>query len=228
MRLFFLLLAVIPTLAVAQLDNCYVIRNEGDTLTGSSLIYNDLILKDPFFKLDDIKLELSEIRLVRNNHGIFANVSELTGGKEQFAMRVVNGKISVLEAVDMRIYGGDELPRWFDSSEERRNMASGKMHFYMNEKGEAKKPTYQNLKVDLASNTASMDHLKKSRMYQWLKRGMVSTGGSLLAVSFWQMEGGFVMSPRLLIAALLTGGSFLFDNPINDERWMAVEEYNED
>ena len=166
--------------------------------------------------------------MVRNNHGIFANVSELTGGKEQFAMRVVNGKISVLEAVDMRIYGGDELPRWFDSSEERRNMAIGKMHFYMNEMGEAKKPTYQNLKVDLASNTASMDHLKKSRMYQWLKRGMVSTGGSLLAVSFWQMEGGFVMSPRLLIAALLTGGSFLFDNPINDERWMAVEEYNED
>lgn len=227
MRLLILIFLSFPLLSLAQENECFVVKTEGDTLVGQSLLYSDMILKEPFFQLDEIKLKLEEIRLVRNNHGVFANVSQLTRGKDLFAMRVVNGKVSVLETVDMRIYGAKELPRWFDPADERKFMASGRMSFYMNEAGIAKKPTYQNLKIDLASNASSVAHLKKFRTYQWLKRGMAATGGTLLATSFWGMQGGFVMSPRLLIAAIMTGGSFLFDNPINDEKWLAIEAYNE-
>lgn len=227
MRFLLLILFSVPFFANAQNADCYVIKMEGDTLSGTSLLYSDRILKDPIFKLDDLSLELQEVRLVRNNHGVFANVSELNRGKNQFAIRVLNGRISVLERVDMRIYGAEELPRWFDASEERKFMASGRMSYYLNEAGVARKPSYQNLKLDLASNHASTSHLKKMRAYQWLKRGMVGSGAGLLATSLWAMQGGFIMSPKLLIGALLTGGSFFLDNPINDEKWMAVEAYNE-
>lgn len=227
MRFLILILLSLPLFSVAQNTDCYVVKVEGDTLKGSELLYSDMILKEPIFKLDDQSLQLQEVRLVRNNHGVFANVSSLNRGKNQFAMRVLNGKISILEAVDMRIYGANELPRWFDATQERRFMASGRMSYYMNEAGQAKMPNYQNLKLDLGSNAVSTSHLKKMRGYQWIKRSMIGSGGALLATRLWSMQGGFMMSPGLLIGALLTGGGFLFDNPINDEKWMAVEAYND-
>lgn len=207
-------------------DLCYVVNMKGDTLLGQQLAYRDPILQTPYFELDTSRIEWKGVHLVRNDHGVFANVSSLHKGEERYAMRVYTGAISVLERVEMDIYGDERLPARLAENEEGLYLAKGRMDYLMTSSGELHTPNYRSMVNVFGDSPQAMEHVKRFRTFQWIKRGLAYGGGALLAASFLSMTGGFVMSPQLVIGAVLSGGSFFLNAPMNDSRWLAVDAYN--
>lgn len=220
------LIVFLSSIIVSAQDLCYLVSFHGDTLTGETLAYRDPILGSPYFQIDEQEVIWDGVKLIRNSHGVFANVSHLHRGDERYAMRVKAGDISVFERIEMDIYGKDQLPKRLDVEEEQLLLASGEMNYLMDAQGTMYKPTYHNMKAMMAGSEQASTHLKRFRTFQWMKRGLAYVGGSLLAVSFLSMTGGFVMSPQLIIGVLMSGGSFFLNEPMNDMRWLAVDSYN--
>ncbi len=221
----FLFAVLFSGMALAQ-DYCYLVSFHGDTLKGETLAYKDPILRSPYFQIDEQEVIWDGVKLIRNEHGVFANVSHLHRGDERYAMRIKTGDISVFERVEMDIYGRETLPSRLDANEEQALLATGELNYLMDETGRLYKPTYQHMKAMMGGSEMASAHLKRFRTFQWVKRGLAYGGGGLLAVSFLSMTGGFVMSPQLIIGILMSGGSFFLNEPMNDMRWLAVDSYN--
>jgi hypothetical protein len=207
-------------------DLCYVVNLSGDTLLGQQLAYRDPILQTPYFELDTSRIEWNGVRFLRNDHGVFANVSSLHKGEERYAMRVHSGSVSVLERVEMDIYGDERLPERLAEGEEGLYLAKGRMDYLMTSSGELHLPNYRSMINVFGDSPQAMEHVKRFRTYQWIKRGLAYGGGAILAASFLAMTGGFVMSPQLVIGMVMSGGSFFLNAPMNDSRWLAVDAYN--
>ncbi|MCH2199383.1 MAG: hypothetical protein MK081_11440 [Flavobacteriales bacterium] len=219
------LAALIGCVSISSLGQQYVIKEEGDTLSGESLVFVDPIMKAPYFLLDSVQINWDDIALARNQHGVFVNVSDISSGKASFAMRIRKGELSIFEKVDMSVYGEDELPTEMRTGQERRHLARGNMDYLMDE-GELFAPTYQNLSQTLQSSERAMGHLQEMRKHQWIKRGLLCGGAGLVTASIITMDGGFAISPQLILGLISTGSSFFVNAAIDDYRWMAVESYN--
>lgn len=223
-RLISTLVLLLCTSFIIEAQN-YVVKQTGDTLQGESLTFVDPILKEAYFKLDSIRINWSEISLVRNEHGVFANVSHIVSGKEVFAMRIRSGDLSIYEEVDMDVYGEERLPDELRTGQERRTLARGRMDYLM-ANNEIFVPSYKNMKEAVKTSPKAMENLQEMRKYQWIKRGLAFGGGGLIATSLFTMDGNLLLSPQLILGVIATGSSLFVNTAIDDYRWLAVESYN--
>lgn len=226
-RLFLLLFAIIPCAFInAQLtDLSYVVDRSGETIQGN-VIYHAPILKDPFFKVDEVTLDWNAVGTIKNRHGLFINVSEFNRGKQSYAMRVLPGTISVFEQVDMRVYGGESLPAQLSAREEEKMLAQGRMDYLMDEMGNVYGTSYRELRDVYAYSAGAMYHVKRARRYQILRGLLAGVGGILTGVGVAQAAYGGGLSPALVMGVVGAGSNFLFVPAIEDAKWQALETYN--
>ena len=212
--------------AQLQDDLSYVVLNNGDRIEGT-IKYERPIMKAPQIKVNEFTVAPNEVGLLRNSHGIFANVSQLNKGMESFALRVKVGPISVFENVDMDIYGKETLPTNLTDREERSMLAQGRMDYLMDEEGnmfDAK--TYQGLKDAFAFNEAALKHVRRAQRYRWMRGILAGAGGLLTGVGVVQAGYGAGVTPALVMGVVGFGTNFLFIPAIEDARWQALDAYN--
>lgn len=203
----------------------YVVLANGEQINGS-VAFNAPIMKPSFVLVDDVRLKPTEVGLLRNKHGVFANVSHLNNGQEAFAMRVKPGKISVFERVDMSVYGKDNLPQQLTPREESKMLAQGRMDYLMDEVGNVYTTKYRDLKDVYAYSDASMAHVKRMQRYRWVRGILAGAGGLLTGVGIVQAGYGAGMTPALVMGAVGVGSNFLLAPAIKDARWQALDTYN--
>ena len=203
----------------------YVVLTNGETLNGA-VAYKAPIMKSPFVQVNDAQLKPREVGLIRNNHGVFANVSQFNKGQETFAMRVRTGKVSVFERVDMRIYGEEVLPERLSANEEKMLLTQGRMDYLMDEVGNLYGTSYRELKDVFAYSDASLKHIKRMQRHRWVRGLLVGVGSTLTGVGIVQAGFGGGVTPALVMGVVGVGSNFLLAPAINDARWQALETYN--
>lgn len=203
----------------------------GQEISGDRLLYERPILKDPYFSLDGAVYPTDTVEFFKNNHGYFANLGDLSNGKQRYALRIQSGKISLYEEVDMAIYGDDVIDVEMDPGTSTSPLLAGgeAMEFYVKEGQAVKKATYKNLKLDLSGNEESMKHLKdfqKFRLFQW---GTFGLGiGTTVASLFLNDNNRAEFSPLTALGVAISGSAYFFEYPKRDALLIAVDEYNKD
>jgi hypothetical protein len=209
-----------------------VVLYSGEITTGEKLLYEALPLKDAVFNLDGEIFESEKVGFFQNNHGYFANLSKFHGPRaERYALRIKKGKINLFEEIEIDVYGGDELMIESDDERDKKNdmtLATGQVYqYYTMETGELKKATYKNLKLDLASNPASMKYLHSYRNYCWLQRAMIGVGAGIITYDIIRQSGGPVkFNPFMAMGIVIGGSSYFLQNAKTDAMWFAAEEFN--
>jgi hypothetical protein len=189
------------------------------------IAYHAPIMKAPTFEVNGFKMPAKEVGLLKNNHGVFANVSHLNK-HESFAMRVQSGKISVFENIDISVYSKAQLPSQLSPKDEQQLLASGKMDYLMDEVGNVYTTRYRDLKDVYAYSDAAMVHVKRVNRYRWLRGVLASAGGLLTGIGVVQAGYGGGITPALVMGAVGFGCNFLFIPAIDDAKWEALETYN--
>lgn len=232
-KLLILSLLVFASFAQAQVTKPKVHSVElysGVTIEGTRLLYVKPVLQGAKFTLDSITYNTDSIAFVSNNHGTFANLHHIMGGKnESFAMRIRKGNLHLYELVDIEIYGYDKL-NIPTGSEDRTAafLASGEhFEFYRKGTGRVKKASYANLRLDLASNEESMAFLKRYRFHQFLQAGMILAGTAITTTdALLQDSDNLRITPIGALGIVVIGSSFFNEYPKRDLLWQAVEAYN--
>ena len=207
----------------------HVLLLDGSKLSGERLIYERPILQSPFFSLDQQRIETSQVVFLKNNHGYFAHLDSVAGGKERYAMQIKNGRISVFEEVDIGIYGADELDvEVQDGKSTSPVLASGDaLEFYTKDNGPINPAKYRYLIQDLEDNPNSLEHLKSFKTYRMLQWGTLGAGiVAAVAGLFINENGKAEFSPLVAIGIGAAGASYFYEYPKRDELWFAVEDYN--
>lgn len=207
-------------------DYNYVVNHQGDTLRGEALVYRKPILRTPYFDMGETTVSWQDVGMIRNRHGVFINVSELHKGEETYAMRVKKGHISVLERVDMNVYGGEHLPFRISGKKEKSILATGRMDYLMDEEGNLYGTSYQELKEAFTYSDAAKQHLTRMNRYRWLRGLLAGAGGILTGVGVLQAANGGGATPALVLGLIGAGSNFFFAPAIDDARWQALEAYN--
>lgn len=213
-----------------------VILFSGDVITGEHLVYESPILATPVFTMQSETFESNTVEYFQNNHGYFANLGRIHGmNKERYAMRIELGKINLFEEVDLSVYGGEELHAEGSNNNQDPMLATGKVLEYYtlgeSSMGETsiRKASYQNLKIDLRENAASMQHLRRYRNYKMLQIGMIGIGSGIIAANIIANASGAVrFNPVMAIGFAIGGGSYLMEAPKKDELWLAADEFNKE
>ncbi len=208
-------------------DLSYVVNQQGDTLRGGAVLYRTPILRTPFFDTGEATVNWNEVGSIRNRHGVFFNVSSLNKGQEAYAMRIKKGNISVLEQVDMKVYGGEHLPfRLANKKQEKSMLATGRMDYLIDEEGNLYGTSYRELKEAFTYSDAAQQHLKRMNTYRWLRGLLAGAGGILTGVGVMQAANGGGATPALVLGLVGAGSNFFFAPAINDARWQALDAYN--
>lgn len=207
-------------------DLNYVVNQQGDTLRGEAIVYRKPILRTAFFDMGETKVDWNEVGMIRNRHGVFVNVSALNDGKETYAMRIKKGSISVLERVDMNVYGGEHLPFRISEKKEKSILATGRMDYLMDEEGNLYGTSFRELREAFTYSAAAQQHLKRMNRYRWLRGLLAGAGGVLTGVGVMQAANGGGATPALVLGLVGAGSNFFFVPAIDDARWQALEAYN--
>ncbi len=204
----------------------------GDSLfQGKRLVYERPILQTPFFLLDDSRFETKRIEFFKNNHGRFANLTQLSGGKERYALKIKSGKIDLYEEIDMAIYGADVLDVEIDPGTSTSPLlATGEaLEFYVKQGNPIQKAKYKNLSRDLFDNEESMKHLKLFKRYRGLQIGVLGLGlATTVGSLFLNQNNRAEFSPLTALGVVITGSAYLFEYPKRDELLNSVDAYNAD
>lgn len=213
--------------AKAQLEDLsYVVLNNGERIEGT-ITYERPIMKAPQIKVNAFSVAPNEVGLLRNTHGIFANVSQFNKGMDSFALRVKMGSISVFENVNMDVYGKETLPTDLSQREEKSMLAQGRMDYLMDEEGNLfNAHTYQGLKDAFAFNEVALKHVRRAQRYRWMRGILAGAGGLLTGVGVVQAGYGAGVTPALVMGMVGFGTNFLFIPAIEDARWQALDAYN--
>jgi hypothetical protein len=202
----------------------------GQIIEGQSVQYSRPILKSPVFLVDEQSVLPRDVAFLKNDHGYFARVDGSFIAKEQYAMRIRKGPISMFEVVDIVVYGRKniELPVQNEQLPQSNYLASGNnFQYYRKGDGTLRKAKYSNLKVDLADSPSSMKHLETHRKYQWLQRGLIALGSGLLSFDIIRQNPEQMKFSPIMAFGIVIGGSSAFcESPKKDNLWWAVESYN--
>jgi len=200
----------------------------GVSMDGELIVYAQPITSPPVFQIDQESVSVSDVRFFRNSHGYFANLEYADQAKSGFAMRIKKGNVDLFERVDIDLYGKSELAVTSDrKAAALKKMAQGMEFQYFSVDGKkVKRANYSNLRMDLQSNPESVEFLKGLRRYQWLQRGLIAAGSSLLIGSYTAQGSNPKFTPAMALGIVLGGSSFFCKAPKDDYQWMAVEAYN--
>lgn len=204
--------------------------SKGDSHVGKSLIYEKPIMKEPVFRLDDRLVMASKVKFFKNNNGYFTNLTfanEPSPG--DFAMRIKKGNIDLYETIDIEVYGQESLQvtEQQHKSGEVKLATGDKFQYYSVDKKRVKKANYQNLRLDMATNAKAAENMQMFRRYQWLQRGLIAGGISLVAGGIATQTGDPVFTPVIALGAVAVGSSWFCRAPKHDYLWEAVDAYNE-
>lgn len=202
----------------------------GVIMDGELIVYAQPVKSAPVFQINQESIPVSDVRFFRNSHGCFANLEYADQAKSGFAMRIKKGNVDLFEMVDIDLYGKSELAIESDrQTSALKKMAQGKQFQYFTVDGKrVKRANYPNLRMDLQSNPESVKFLKGLRRYQWLQRGLIVAGASLLIGSYTAQGSNPQFTPAMALGIVLGGSSFFCEAPKCDFQWMAVEAYNGD
>lgn len=199
----------------------------GDVFEGTRLIYASPILKTPVFELDEKKFESPTVAFFQNNHGYFANLTNIYGPKnERFAIRIRTGKINLFEEIEIEPYAGDELAA--TDSEENEMLATGEVFgFYNMGNGAIKKANYKNLRTDMADNEAASKELKGYRNMRLLQFGLIGAGAGIIAYDiFKQRDNNVEFTVPIALGIAIGGSSYFLESKKEDALWLAADAYN--
>jgi len=208
-----------------QASRSYIVTFFGDTLSGGCLAYRTPISQTPYFELDTARFFAAEVQVFKNQHGVFFNTSGIHH-QDGFALRIVHAPISVLEAIDLEVYGKDVLPANLSRSAERRLLASGDMDYLADQAGQVVKANGLGIRSLVRNSPEAMLHVRRYRGYNWLRAALVATGTSVATIGFTQSTPGKGLSPLIILGVLGVASNFALVPAIDDARWMAVEAYN--
>lgn len=205
----------------------YMVSFFGDTLSGGCLGYRAPILKTPYFELDGTRFPIAEVSAFRNKHGVFFNTSGIHQ-KDGFALRIVHAPISVLEEIDLDLYGQSELPNNLTRSEERKVLANGAMDYLLDREGNLVEANARGLRTMVSSSSEALNHVQRHRMYKWLRGTLIASGCGVASAGVAQsVRGtGTGISPLLIVGVIGAAANFALAPAIDDARWMAIETYN--
>jgi hypothetical protein len=199
----------------------------GDIFEGTRLIYANPILKTPVFELDEKKFDSPTVAYFQNNHGYFANLTNIYGPKnERYAIRIRSGKINLFEEIEIEPYAGDELAA--SDSEENEMLATGEVFgFYNMGTGEIKKANYKNLRADMADNETATKELKEYRNMRLLQFGLIGAGAGIIAFDiFRQRDNNVEFTVPIALGIAIGGSSYFLEAKKEDALWMAADAYN--
>lgn len=227
--IFSLTLYFIALIAGAQDESHEIRLYDGTVLSGERLIYEHPILKQPYFSLDGKRYETSDVAYFRNNHGSFANLKNLSGSQERYALRVKSGTISLYEEIDIHLYGADRIDlREADPGSTSPLLAKGEaLEYYSKLDGPVQQARYKFLKLDLADNAGSLTHLRYFRRYRSYQGITLGAGLGLSAASLaMNDEGRAQFTPLTALGMLIAGSAYFFEYPKRDAIYNAIDAYN--
>lgn len=223
-------------LAIASISNAqltkphYLFLYSGDSIEGTRLLYQTPILKPANFSMDGEIFETNIVQFLSNNNGYFANLNKIYGDKsERYALRIKAGKMNLFEEIDMEYYGQDELQIDKSVDESKQEMlATGEIfQYYSIGKGELKKSTYKNLKLDIGSNETAKQELNRFRKLQFLQYGLMAAGAGIITYDIIRQSGDAVrFSPWMAAGIVIGGSSYFLESKKNDAKWFAADAYN--
>ena len=225
------LLVSLVRMGMAQEKTHEIKLYTGETVQGARLLYERPILKTPYFLFDGVRYETGQVEFFRNNHGRFANLGSLWGGKERYALKIKSGKIDLYEEVDMAIYGGDVLDVELDPFTSTSPLLAGgeDVEFYVLNGKPIQKAKYRYLKLDLVDNEASMKQLNDFKKYRLLQYGVLSVGLATTVGSLFMNDNNRPeFSPLTALGIIVAGSSYLFEYPKRDAILNSIDSYNED
>jgi len=198
-------------------------------------------LKSNYFLLDDsIRYEVSTVRYYQNENGFFLKISDPYGGTDDFAQRVLSGRISKYYVSKTFYnnyspygpygygrygYGGFGGYGWGNSS--RRNI-----YFFSKDNGELQSYNYNNLREALRDNPGSLELMDQYRKSKYLETGVSLAGAGLLIYGFTQSfrnsanTTGFQVNPAVYAGAALISIPWFTGIFKKDKLTQAVELYN--
>jgi len=225
-----ILLCCVFVASNAQEKKYHVSLFSDSLLLGHHLVYERPILQTPYFMLDNQRIETKNVKFFSNRHGYFANLRELSGGKERYALRIKSGKVNLYEEIDMAIYGGDELqvePNLGSSTSPL--LATGEsLEYYVKGNNSIQKAKYKFLTIDLADNPESELQLKSFKKYRTLQLGIFGLGlATTVGSLFMNQNNRAEFSPITALGIIITGSAYLMEYPKRDALLNAVDAYNE-
>lgn len=191
---------------------------------GTRLVYDYPLLQPAYFSLDGKKYYSDKICFFRNNHGTFANLNEFYGERaERYAMRINNtGRIQLFEEIDITAYGGDTL-----LTNNPKRLATGEVwQFYTKDQGVLKKGTHKNLKLDLQESPVSMKYLATYKKLSAVQISLAVVGAAIIGQQLYvRRNEDTVLSPQMVLGAVMCGATYFLENPKADALWLAVDNY---
>ena len=191
---------------------------------GTRLVYDYPLLQPAYFALDGKKYYSDKICFFRNNHGTFANLNEFYGERaERYAMRINNtGRIQLFEEIDITAYGGDTL-----LTNNPKRLATGEVwQFYTKDQGVLKKGTHKNLKLDLQESPVSMKYLATYKKLSTVQISLAVVGAAIIGQQLYvRRNEDTVLSPQMVLGAVMCGATYFLENPKADALWLAVDNY---
>jgi len=196
-------------------------------------------LKSNYFLLDDsIRFETSAVKYYQNENGFFLKISDPYGGSDDFAQRVLNGRISKYYISktfynNYSPYGPYGYGRYGGfggygmGGSNRRNI-----YFFSKDNGELQSYNYNNLYEAIRDNPGSVELLNQYRKSKYLETGVSLAGAGLLIYGFTQSfrnssnNAGFQVNPTVYAGAALISIPWLTGIFKKDKLTQAVELYN--
>lgn len=197
-------------------------------------------LKSNYFLLDDsIRFETSAVKYYQNEKGFFLKISDPYGRGDDFAERVLNGRISKYYISKTFYnnygpgyggfggYGYGGFGGYGMGNSSRRNI-----YFFSKDGGDLQQYTFNNLREALKDNPGSIELLNQYRKARYLETGVSLAGAGLLLYGFTQSfrnssnNAGFQVNPTVYAGAALISIPWISGIFKKDKLTQAVELYN--
>ena len=195
-------------------------------------------LKSNYFLLDDsIRYEVSAVRYYQNENGFFLKISDPYGGTDDFAQRVISGRISKYyvsktfynnyNPYGYGRYGYGGFGGYGMGGSNRRNI-----YFFTKDNGDLQSYNYNNLREALRDNPGSLQLMDQYRKSKYVETGVSLAGAGLLIYGFTQSfrnsanTAGFQVNPTVYAGAALISIPWLTGIFKKDKLTQAVELYN--
>jgi hypothetical protein len=238
--LFFLLLLTIPYFSVAQVTSeqdaraNFVGLQNGQRVYAKRVQLKSPLLKSNYFLLDDTtRFSVSAVRYYQNENGFFLKILDPLGGREDFARRLMSGRISKYYTTRTTYdnfsrpgfgYGG-----WNTFGAPTRR----DIYFFTKDEGDIQLFTFENLREALSDNPGSLELLARYRKQRYVDTGLSIAGAAILLYGVTQSlntsssaTGGFNLSPVVYVGAAVISLPWLTGLFRKDKLTQAVELYN--
>ena len=161
----------------------FIYKTDGSIVYGKHLSYKTPVFKENYFDLDSLKIKSKNVKFYKFGEDFFGSIQE---GRSSFARRTIKGKINYYTLTNIHYAAPIPNAGGFGG------MTSGttttnNSYYYNTDYNSLKVANYENLSIDLQSNSESIVYLKKyhnakkKRTIAYVLGGIAMVAGILTA-----------------------------------------------